>query len=89
MKIASFYLEGTTKRWKTVKAERDDIELTWEELLVRLRTRFYPISLQWRKESEFLMLTQGKMIVLEYSTRFMELSRFTPDFVVNHRMKAS
>ena len=77
VKIASFCLEGTTNLWwKTVKADRDHIGLTWEEFLVKLRTRFYPISLQRRKESEFLILTQDKMIVLEYSARFMELSRF-------------
>ena len=75
--------------WKIVNALRYHIGLTWEEFLVRLRTKTYPISLQRREESEFLMLIEGKMTVLEYSAIFMELSRLTPDFVANDRMKNS
>ena len=40
VKIASFYLEDIAMWWKTVKAEGDNIGMTWEEFLVRLRTRF-------------------------------------------------
>ena len=29
------------------------------------------------------------MLVLEYSAKFMELSRFAPDFIANDRMEAS
>ncbi|XP_057538056.1 uncharacterized protein LOC130815584 [Amaranthus tricolor] len=89
-KIASFYLEDTASMWwKTMKAKQDNIGMTWEEFLVRLRNRFYPISLQRRKKGEFLTLSQEKMSVLEYSGKFMELSRFAPDFIANDRMKAS
>ena len=84
VKITSFYLEDTASIWwKTVKAKGGNIGMTWKEFLVRLRTIFYPISLRRRKEGEFLTLSQEKMSILEYSAKFMELSRFTPDFVAN------
>ncbi|CAO2837918.1 unnamed protein product [Amaranthus hypochondriacus] len=90
VKIASFYLEDTASMWwKTVKTRGDNIGMTWEEFLVRLRTRFYPTSLQRRKEGEFHTLSQEKMSVLEYSAKFTKLSKFAPDFVTNDRMKAS
>lgn len=56
---------------------------------MRLRTRFYPISLQRIKEDKFLILSQDTMYMLEYLAKFMELSRFAHDFVANDRMKAS
>lgn len=80
VKIVSFYLEGTSSmRWKSVKDERNNIRLPWEDILVRLRTRFY--FLQRRKGGEFLTLSHDKMYVLQYTAKFMELSRFAPDFL--------
>ena len=39
-----------------------------------IKDHFYPISLQKAKEGEFMQLQQGNMSVLEYASKFMELS---------------
>jgi len=52
-----------------------------------IKDHFYPISLQKAKEGEFMQLQQGNMSVLEYASKFMELSRFAPTFVADERLK--
>ena len=52
-----------------------------------IKDHFYPTSLQKAKEGEFMQLQQGNMSVLEYDSKFMELSRFAPAFVANERLK--
>jgi len=48
-----------------------------------IKDHFYPISHQKAKENEFIQLQQGSMCVLEYASKFKELSRFTPAFVAD------
>ena len=45
------------------------------------------MSLQITKEDEFIWLQQGKIIMLEYASKFMELSQFTLVFVAYEKMK--
>jgi len=51
-----------------------------------MKDHFYPISLQKAKEGEFMQLQLGSMSVLEYASKFMELSRFALAFVTNERL---
>jgi len=39
-----------------------------------IKDHFYPISLQKAKEGEFMQLQQGSMSLVEYTSKFMELS---------------
>jgi len=50
--------------------------MTWERLIELLDSKYYPRDIQRMKEREFLNLKQGHMTVMEYATRFNELSRF-------------
>ena len=88
VKLASFYLEGTADMWWiTIKDTAKKPDFTWEKFLEKLREKFFPPALQRMKENEFLFLRQGKMSVLEYAAKFMELSRFAPDIVSNNRLR--
>ena len=40
-----------------------------------------------QKVAEFLSLTQGKMIVVEYNVKFMELSHYAPHIVSTESRK--
>jgi len=40
--------------------------------------QYYPRDVQRMKEREFLGLKQGSMSVMEYASKFNELSRFAP-----------
>ncbi|XP_057249343.1 uncharacterized protein LOC130590805 [Beta vulgaris subsp. vulgaris] len=60
MKLASFYLDGQADMWwKTVKNIAQRPDFTWDKFLEKLRERFYPTSLQTKKECEILTLRQG------------------------------
>jgi len=41
-----------------------------------IKDNFDPISLQKAKEGKFMQLQQENMSLLEYTSKFMELSRF-------------
>ncbi|MQL83750.1 hypothetical protein Taro_016255 [Colocasia esculenta] len=64
------------------------IEVAWDEFVRLFRAKFVPEHIQDRMEQEFLSLTQGSMIVLEYKARFAELSKYAPHIVADERMKA-
>jgi len=52
-----------------------------------IKDHFYPISLQKAKEGEFMQLQQRNMSVLEYASKFIELSRFALAFIADERLK--
>jgi len=87
--IRTFYLAGEVDIWwNTVKCRWQESELTWEKFIGELRAQFYSIALQRQKEKEFMELKMtGNMTVIQYTSKFMELSRFASDFVAFEWMK--
>jgi len=87
--IGTFYLAGEVDIWwNTVKCRWQESELTWEKFIGELRAQFYSIALQRQKEKEFMELKMtGNMTVIQYTSKFMELSRFASDFVAFEWMK--
>ncbi|XP_010689703.2 uncharacterized protein LOC104903375 [Beta vulgaris subsp. vulgaris] len=89
VRLASFYLKGPADLWwLTLKEIAKQPEFTWEWFVEKLREKFFPPALRRMKESEFLSLRQGKMTVLEYAAKFIELSRFASDIVKCERLQA-
>ncbi|MQM03613.1 hypothetical protein Taro_036399 [Colocasia esculenta] len=64
------------------------IDVAWDEFVRLFRAKFVPEHIQDRMEQEFLSLTQGSMVVLEYEARFAELSKYAPHIVTDERRKA-
>ena len=88
VKLVSFYLAGPAEMWwRTVKVTMTTT--TWEDFRKTLREQFYPLSLERKKENEFLHLRQGHMTLIEYSSKFNELSRFATDIVSTEKVRAS
>ena len=54
-----------------------------------MKNRFYPISLQKAKENGFLELEQGRVSVIQYASKFMELSCFFQAYVANEALKTN
>ena len=52
--------------------------MTWERLKELMDHQYYPRDVQWMKEQEFLSMKQGNLSVMEYASKFNELSKFTP-----------
>ncbi|MQM06471.1 hypothetical protein Taro_039295 [Colocasia esculenta] len=77
--------------WASVlctRYEDGSIEVTWAEFMKLFWAKFIPEHIHDKMEHEFLSLTQGSMIVLEYEVRFVELSKYAPHIVVDERRKA-
>jgi len=52
--------------------------MTWDRLKEMMDNQYYPRDVRRGKEREFLSLKQGTLNVMEYATRFNELSHFAP-----------
>lgn len=88
VKLTTFYLEGQADIWwRTTKEVDQQPEFTWEKFIEKLRERFYPPAVQRKMENDFMFLRQGTKTVLEYAAKFLELSRFAPDFVSTDKLK--
>ncbi|XP_022636000.1 uncharacterized protein LOC111241602 [Vigna radiata var. radiata] len=64
--------------WSAMKALLEDqrIPVTWDLFKEKFYGEFFPDSVRFAKEVEFLQLTQGGMTVSEYTDRFKHLVRF-------------
>jgi len=70
-----------------VRERQPERRFDWNKFKEIVKDHFYPISLQKAKESEFMQLQQGNMSILEYASKFMDLSRFAPTFVADETLK--
>ena len=88
MGFVVFYLKDKADLWwASVRERRYEPGFSWNKFKKMIKDHFYPISLQKAKEGEFMQLQQGSISVLEYASKFMELSQFTADFVADERLK--
>ena len=86
--FAVFYLKDKADLWwATVRERQYEPRFGWNKFKEMIKDHFYPISLQKAKEGEFIQLQQGNMSILECASKFMELSRFAPTFVIDKRLK--
>ncbi|XP_027916033.1 uncharacterized protein LOC114175478 [Vigna unguiculata] len=74
-----YMLTGEAEHWwsstRSILEERDE-PVTWETFRDRFLSEYFPDSIRYAKEVEFLQLTQGGKTVTEYAERFKHLSRF-------------
>jgi len=87
--IGTYCLSGTNDIWSNiVKGGLVGPEFTWNKFLAELRTKFYLVVVQKQKEKEFMELKMsGSMSVMQYASKFTELSRFVLEFVSCERLK--
>ena len=77
--LATYQLEGEVEYWwGTVKSREGEDPITWERLKELMDNQYYPRDVRRIKEREFLSLKQGNLSVMEYATKFNEISRFAP-----------
>jgi len=60
---------------KSIMEERGEL-VTWETFRGKFLSEYFPHSIRYAKEVEFLQLTQGSKIVVEYVEKFILLSCF-------------
>jgi len=64
--------------WISMKQMMEDRgeDATLENFKVRFREEYFPHSVRYEKEIEFMQLEQGNVLVTEYATRVKHLARF-------------
>ena len=87
--IKAYYLTKEAYNWwSTVKDRLVGLEFTWSKFLNELRAKFDLITIQQQKEKKFTELRMtGNTTVMQYASKFSELSRFVPEFLASERMK--
>ena len=82
IRLDAFQLEGESQVWwDWVNVSRNLEAMTWEEFRELFMGKYFPASARHAKAREFIELKQGTMTVLEYVAKFIELARFTDDYV--------
>ena len=88
IRLAAFQLEGESQVWwDWVKTSRDLEVMIWAEFLGLLMSKYFPATARHAKAQEFLELRQGTMTVMEYMSKFTELTRFGDDYVAIYMAK--
>ena len=88
VRLATFQLDGEAQvLWNWAKTSRDLEAMTWAEFQELFIGKYFPDTARHAKAQEFLELKQGTMTVMDYVTRFTELSRFTNDYVATYMAK--
>ncbi|XP_057951076.1 uncharacterized protein LOC131145918 [Malania oleifera] len=91
--FATFQLAGKAERWchvvKLLKEQRAvPIAMTWGHFKQVFYDRYFRVTTRTAKAEEFFNLTQGRLTIQHYATRFLKLSRFEPSMVPNEYQKA-
>ncbi|XP_047175192.1 uncharacterized protein LOC124842695, partial [Vigna umbellata] len=77
--FTEYLLTGEASHWwASVKAILTDAQnpITWEVFRSKFYEEYFPDSVRFAKEVEFLQLVQGGMSVAEYTNKFKHLVRF-------------
>ncbi|XP_017428757.1 uncharacterized protein LOC108336819 [Vigna angularis] len=77
--FTEYLLSGEASHWwssmRTI-VEGGNTQITWELFKERFYAEYFPDSVRFPKEIEFLQLVQGNISVFEYADRFKHLIRF-------------
>ena len=88
IRLAAFQLEGEAQVWwRWARTSRDLEVMTWAEFQELFMGKYFPETERHAKAQKFLELKQGVMTVMDYVTRFTELTRFADDYVVTDLAK--
>ncbi|XP_074300454.1 uncharacterized protein LOC141631719 [Silene latifolia] len=87
--MASYYFREEADRWWDLMKESLKAQpgFRWDQFKESVKARFYPESLRWKKQQEFLDLEQGDMTVEQYTRKFIELARFASMIIPTEREK--
>ncbi|KAJ9545125.1 hypothetical protein OSB04_024832 [Centaurea solstitialis] len=83
--FARLMLKADALHWWNVETGGRGTEavrtMTWKSFVAKFRSQFCPLAATKKMEEEFLQLKQGMLSVQEYTTRFIEKSRFAEVYV--------
>ncbi|XP_057983529.1 uncharacterized protein LOC131168221 [Malania oleifera] len=69
------------------KQQEVPIAMTWGSFKQVFYDQYFPVTTRNVKAKEFFNLTQGRLTIQQYATKFLELSRFAPSMVPDEYQK--
>ena len=88
IRLAAFQLEGEAQVWwRWARTSRDLEVMTWAEFQESFMGKYFPETVRHAKAHEFLELKQGGANVIDYMARFIELAKFSDDYVATDLAK--
>ncbi|KAF5451947.1 hypothetical protein F2P56_026998 [Juglans regia] len=94
VQYAGHMLQGKAEIWRHTKRQLLAQEfgnlttLNWDRFKTEFDNRFFLETAIQQKALEFASLSQGNMIVDQYTARFMEMGRFAPHLISIEKMQA-
>lgn len=89
--LATFQLEGQAEFWwQSVKRRRgpDEPPMEWQEFQEAFFEKYFPEPIRDQLEKDFMDLKQEGMTVIQYESRFDELSRYAPHIIDTEARRA-
>ncbi|XP_074342640.1 uncharacterized protein LOC141680266 [Apium graveolens] len=90
MNYASYYLKNEASYWwESTKALQEEGEaISWKKFTELFLEKYLSSYMQDQLEMRFLDLKQENMTIAEYKVKFLELTRFVPEYVNTEAKKA-
>ena len=86
--IAFMLRDEVDSWWDMIKSTHDMTQMTWIQFEDMLLSNYFPEAVRRQKRAEFLHLVQTNMTVIEYASKFTQLSRYASHMVADERMRA-
>ncbi|KAJ9672764.1 hypothetical protein PVL29_026116 [Vitis rotundifolia] len=87
--LASFMLRDEVDNWwDVIKTTQDVTQMVWMQFEELLLSNYFPKAVRRQKRYEFIHLVQRNMTVIEYATKFTQLSRYALNAVADEQMQA-
>ena len=88
IRLAAFQLEGEARVWwRWARTSRDLDVMTCAEFQELFMGMYFPETARHAKAQQFLELKHGATTVMDYVARFIELTRFSDDYVATDLAK--
>lgn len=81
-------LRGPVERWWNLTKEALVPLVTWETFIEAFNIEYFSDFLRHQNEAKFTNLRQGRLSMVEYTKKFIELGRFAPKMMMNELKKA-
>ena len=88
VEIVTFFLRNEASDWWRI-ASADHVAPTWEIFRAALESKFYPPSMVWAKEQEFIHLEMGSLTLQAYTHKFGMLSNFARGLIPDEQSRIS
>lgn len=87
--MANYFLKGVASYWwESKRAIEVEEIISWERFTELFLEKYFPMYVQDQLEIKILEFKQKNLSVTEYESKFIELSKFVPEYVNTDEKRA-